>query len=69
LSHSIFLSLNGADLRQHPLEERREALSRLVAGATTFLFSEALTAEGAIVFAKACQMGLEGIVSKRVGSR
>lgn len=33
-----------------------------------FLFSEALTAEGAVVFAKACKLGLEGIVSKRAGS-
>jgi ATP-dependent DNA ligase len=29
------------------------------------LFSQALAAEGAIVFAKACELGLEGIVSKR----
>ena len=26
-------------------------------------------AEGALVFAKACELGLEGIVSKRAGSR
>ena len=32
------------------------------------LFSEALTAEGAMVFAKACELGLEGVVSKRAGS-
>ena len=28
-----------------------------------------LVAEGALVFARACEMGLEGIVSKRAGSR
>jgi bifunctional non-homologous end joining protein LigD len=28
-----------------------------------------LVAEGALVFVKACELGLEGIVSKRVGSR
>jgi len=33
------------------------------------LFSEAIEAEGAIVFAKVCELGLEGIVSKRAGSR
>jgi bifunctional non-homologous end joining protein LigD len=33
------------------------------------LFSEALAAEGALVLAKACELGLEGIVSKRAGSR
>jgi ATP-dependent DNA ligase len=37
-------------------------------GAGGILFSEALAAEGAIVFAKACELGLEGIVSKRAGS-
>jgi bifunctional non-homologous end joining protein LigD len=31
-------------------------------------FSEALAAEGAVVFDKACELGLEGIVSKREGS-
>jgi ATP-dependent DNA ligase len=32
------------------------------------LFSEALAEKGAVVFAKACELGLEGIVSKRAGS-
>ena len=32
------------------------------------MFSEALGAEGAVLFAKACELGLEGIVSKRAGS-
>jgi bifunctional non-homologous end joining protein LigD len=59
------LSLNGEDFRQRPIEERRAALSPLVAGVDNILFSDALVAEGALVFAKACEMGLEGIVSKR----
>ena len=63
------LTLNGEDLRQRQLEERRAALSPLVAGVAGILFSDALAAEGAIVFAKACELGLEGIVSKRAGSR
>jgi len=63
------LSLNGEDLRQRPLEERRDALWRLVHGVGGILFSDALAAEGAIVFAKACELGLEGIVPKRAGSR
>jgi ATP-dependent DNA ligase len=29
------------------------------------VFNEALAEEGAVVFAKACEMGLEGFVSKR----
>jgi hypothetical protein len=36
-------------------------------GISRILFSEALTAEGEVVFAKACER-LEGIVSKREGS-
>jgi len=42
---------------------------RLFASVNGVLFSEALAAEGAVVFAKACEIGLEGIVSKRAGSR
>jgi bifunctional non-homologous end joining protein LigD len=30
-------------------------------------FSEAIEADGATVFAHACKLGLEGIVSKRLG--
>ena len=63
------LGLEGDDLRNRPLEERREALARLVHGAAGVRFSEALSADGAIVFAHACKLGLEGIVSKRAGSR
>jgi bifunctional non-homologous end joining protein LigD len=59
------LRLEGDDLRPRPIETRREALKRLVAGAGGILFSDALAAEGAVVFAKACELGLEGIVSKR----
>jgi ATP-dependent DNA ligase len=60
--------LNDDDQRLRPLEARREALQRLVATVNGILFSEGLAAEGAVVFAKACELGLEGIVSKREGS-
>jgi bifunctional non-homologous end joining protein LigD len=63
------LALKGDDLRQRPLEERRDKLAQLVAGVDGVVFSEALATEGALVFAHACKLGLEGIVSKRVGSR
>jgi len=53
------LTLNDEDYRQRPLEERREALSGMVAGIEGLVFSEAIEADGAIVFAKACEMGLE----------
>jgi hypothetical protein len=48
-----------------PIEERRRALLRLVVGVSGILFSETLAAEGAVVFAKACELDLEGVVSKR----
>jgi bifunctional non-homologous end joining protein LigD len=64
------LRLNGDDLGLRPLEKRREALQRLVARrrGDGILFSDALPEVGAIMFAKACELGLEGIVSKRAGS-
>ena len=62
------LRLEGEDLRLRPIEQRREALMRLVNGVGGILFSEALAAEGAVVFDKACELRLEGIVSKRLGS-
>ena len=49
--------------------QRGERPPPLVAGADGVQFSAALDVEGATVFAHACQLGLEGIVSKRVGSR
>ncbi len=52
--------LEGDDQRLRPLEVRREALQQLVAGVNGILFSEALAAEGAVVFAKACELGLKG---------
>jgi hypothetical protein len=54
-----------ADLRLRPLEARREAPKRPAPAASC---SEALAEGGAVVFDKACQLGLEGIVSKRAGS-
>jgi hypothetical protein len=62
------LRVEGVDLRLRPLEARRETLMWLVDGVSGIVFSEALAAEGAVVFAKACELGLEGVVSKRAGS-
>jgi bifunctional non-homologous end joining protein LigD len=63
------LRLDGDDIRERPIEARREALARLVAGVKGIVFSEAFAAHGAVVFKMACELGLEGIVSKRAGSR
>jgi bifunctional non-homologous end joining protein LigD len=62
------LRLEGDDQRLRPLEERREVLMWLVDGVRGILFSEAIAAEGEVVFAKACKLGFEGAVSKREGS-
>ena len=62
------LRLDDEDLQLRAIEARRKALSRLVDSTKAIVFSEALAAEGAVVFAKACELGLEGIVSKRAGS-
>jgi bifunctional non-homologous end joining protein LigD len=40
----------------------------LVAGVKGVVFSEALAAEGEVVFSEACELGLEGVVSKQAGS-
>ena len=42
------LGLEGDDLRQRPLEERRDALARLVAGVDGVRFSEAIETQGVL---------------------
>ena len=64
------LELNGADLRQEPFEVRKSTLSSLLRqGRPGLRFNEHLPYAGDVVFRHACKMGLEGIVSKRIGSR
>jgi hypothetical protein len=63
------LELNGQDLRCEPLEVRKATLVSVVAKAGLGLrFNEHLEhPEGDVVFRHACKLGLEGIVSKRLG--
>jgi bifunctional non-homologous end joining protein LigD len=64
------LELDGADLRRHPLEERKAALVRLLRGNTAgVILNQHFEADGAAIFKHACALGCEGIVSKRLGSR
>jgi bifunctional non-homologous end joining protein LigD len=68
LTYYVFdlLYLDGQDLRQRPLSERKEKLKALVAKVPRgFLYADHLEAEAEEVYAQACRMGLEGIVSKR----
>src|SRR6478735_2792390 len=57
-----------------PLRERRKRLAKLLSRSNKALrngiqLSEAITGDGATIFRHACWMDLEGIVSKRIGSR
>jgi bifunctional non-homologous end joining protein LigD len=57
------LYLNGRDLRKLPLTQRKIELRKIIAG-TEVQFSESFEIEGAEMFAHACKLGLEGVVSK-----
>ena len=60
------IELNGDDLRRDPLEVRKATLASVLAKAAPGLrLNEHIEADGPTVFAHACKMGLEGIVSKR----
>ena len=61
--------LNGDDLRRDPLEVRKATLASILAKAGPGIrFNEHIEGDGPTVFAHACKMGLEGIVSKRKDS-
>jgi bifunctional non-homologous end joining protein LigD len=61
--------LNGDDLRRDPLEVRKAALASIVAKAGLGIrFNEHIEGDGPTVFAHACKLGIEGIVSKRKDS-
>ena len=57
------LYLNGRDLRKLPLLQRKAELKRIIAG-TDVQFSESFEVDGQEMFAHACKVGLEGVVSK-----
>ena len=60
------LELDGQDLRAEPLERRKAVLAKLLGHSEAGIqFVEQFAAPGDIVFAHACALGLEGIVSKR----
>ena len=61
------LQYEGEDWRSMPLEVRRAQLNSIVGGVDGIKFSESIEGDGAVVFDHACKLGLEGIVSKRLG--
>jgi bifunctional non-homologous end joining protein LigD len=61
--------LNGDDPRREPLEVRKATLASVLARAAPGLkLNEHIEVDGPTVFAHACKMALEGIVSKLKGS-
>jgi bifunctional non-homologous end joining protein LigD len=66
------LHLDGHNLRNLPLIERKQILKRILrAGGAgeTIRLSEDIAGGGAAIFRKACELGTEGIVSKRADSK
>jgi bifunctional non-homologous end joining protein LigD len=64
------LELDGEDLRGTPIEVRKRKLARLLSDVGSGLqLCEHLHGDGADIFLHVCQLGCEGIVSKRLGSR
>jgi ATP-dependent DNA ligase len=64
------LHLDGHDIRQMPLEDRRHLLSDLVGlEPGTISFSQGIVSSGADFYRAVDKLGLEGMVSKRADSR
>jgi bifunctional non-homologous end joining protein LigD len=62
------IELDGDDLRSLPIETRKATLASLLRKPGALRLSEHIAADGLRVFAHACRLGAEGIVSKRLGS-
>ena len=73
LTYFVFdlLHLNGHNLRQEPLAERKQILAQMLdslAEHEVIRYGQHIETEGAPIFDEACRMGAEGIVSKRSDS-
>ncbi len=65
------MRLDGGDLREEPLVERKEKLKELLADLADdapLRFSDHFVEPGGVMLKHACRMGLEGVVSKRADS-
>jgi bifunctional non-homologous end joining protein LigD len=66
------LHLDGHNLRDLPLLERKALLAKVLSGSSatdSVRFSEHLTGDAEQIFGKACELGAEGIVSKLAQSQ
>jgi bifunctional non-homologous end joining protein LigD len=63
------LYLNGFDLRENPIEDRKSLLAQIIPSGSDGLlhFSDHVVGNGPKCFAEASRLRLEGIVSKRLG--
>ncbi len=73
LTYFVFdlLHLNGHNLRQEPLTERKQILAQMLdslAEHETVRYGQHIETEGMPIFTEACKLGAEGIVSKRADS-
>jgi bifunctional non-homologous end joining protein LigD len=65
------MHLDGEDLASMAIEERKRRLAEVIRGAPDGLplrYSDHAIGDGPAVFAAACRLGLEGIVSKQLGT-
>ncbi len=62
------LHLNGRDLVNVPLTERREKLAKLIANGPHMLLSEHIPAHGKSYFQNALKLGFEGAMAKKADS-
>jgi bifunctional non-homologous end joining protein LigD len=63
------IELDGEDLRRTAIEQRKRQLAKLVRRPQAgIVLNEVFEGKGDILFAHACKLGCEGIVSKRLGS-
>lgn len=62
--------LNGVDLREVPIEQRRSALAKVVERSEDDIirFSEDFGEDASDLLTSACQMNMEGLIGKRLGS-
>ncbi|XBQ16721.1 MAG: non-homologous end-joining DNA ligase [Oceanicaulis sp.] len=63
------LKLDGEDLRNTPLVERKKKLAQLLNGAPDALrYADHVSEDGDKVFERACEAGAEGVISKKADS-